>query len=73
MQDEGSVYLTAGRSAVPPDPAEGMNSDAVHASAADPPLTWCREVDRGKIRWMCEACARANVRGIEGRLDQEWW
>jgi len=44
-----------------------------HDGTADPPLTWTYEVDRGMVRWMCEACARAHVRSIEGRLDQRWW
>lgn len=39
----------------------------------DPPLTWSREVDRGRVSWLCEACSRAHVRAIEGRLDPRWW
>ncbi len=52
----------------PPSAAD----DATEAPV-DPPISWSREVDRGTVRWMCEACARAHVRAIEGRLDQRWW
>jgi hypothetical protein len=39
------------------------------------PLGWMLEVDaRTKRRSaVCPSCARANVRAIEGKLDQEWW
>jgi len=51
----------------------GVRDDAGTEAPTDPPMTWSRKVDRGTVRWMCEACSRAHVRGIEGRLDQEWW
>ncbi len=38
-----------------------------------PPLTWVVSVERSGTRRYCESCARENVRGIEGRLDSEWW
>ncbi len=39
-----------------------------------PPITWMRENDarRGPL-WICQDCARENLRGIESRLNQEWW
>jgi hypothetical protein len=37
------------------------------------PLTWSTSVERGGIRVYCEQCSRDNVRGIESKLDQDWW
>jgi hypothetical protein len=43
-------------------------------TADSPPLTWLFEVDprRGAL-WVCDTCARTNLRAIEAKLDQEWW
>ncbi len=43
-------------------------------TVAAAPITWIRERDprRGQV-WICDRCARENLRGIEARLDQEWW
>jgi hypothetical protein len=43
--------------------------------AAGPPPTWSLQTsDRGRgLEWLCEACTRANVRSIEGKLDSDWW
>ncbi|MFF6806672.1 MULTISPECIES: hypothetical protein [Streptomyces] len=42
--------------------------------AADPPpVTWTCSVENGVRRHFCEACARENLRAIEGRLDSNWW
>ena len=36
-------------------------------------VTWTLQVTgRGRER-VCPACSRAGLRGIEGRLDREWW
>lgn len=42
--------------------------------AEEPQLTWVLEFDprRGSI-WICRDCARANLRSIEAKLDQEYW
>jgi hypothetical protein len=37
------------------------------------PLTWATSVENGRELVYCDRCARENVRGIEGRLDNEWW
>jgi hypothetical protein len=37
------------------------------------PLTWTTSVERGVTRLYCEQCSRENVRGIEGKLEPEWW
>jgi DNA-directed RNA polymerase subunit RPC12/RpoP len=38
-----------------------------------PPLGWSAGTGRGRTRWVCERCARENLRSIEGKLDEEWW
>ncbi|MFI9562990.1 hypothetical protein [Streptomyces rishiriensis] len=44
------------------------------AQTAQPqPVTWSCSVEHGVRRYYCEACARDNLRAIEGRLDSEWW
>ncbi|MFI2615792.1 hypothetical protein [Streptomyces sp. NPDC018584] len=37
------------------------------------PPTWTCSVENGARRYYCEACARENIRAIEGRLDADWW
>nr|WP_106959987.1 hypothetical protein [Streptomyces purpureus] len=37
------------------------------------PVTWTCSVENGRREYFCEACARANIRAIEGRLDSSWW
>jgi len=47
---------------------------ADRAAAADPPpLTWVTSVENGKPRVYCADCARTHLRGIESKLDSEWW
>ncbi|MFF4949347.1 hypothetical protein ACWC2K_22025 [Streptomyces chattanoogensis] len=43
------------------------------AVAEGPPPTWTCSVENGEHRYFCEACARENIRAIEGRLDSSWW
>ncbi|MCX4764843.1 hypothetical protein OG562_28510 [Streptomyces sp. NBC_01275] len=38
-----------------------------------PPVTWTCSVENGVRHYLCEACARKNLRAIEGRLDPAWW
>lgn len=41
---------------------------------SDPPLGWSTSRERdGVLRHYCAKCSRDNVRGMEGRLDSEWW
>ncbi|MDX3802997.1 hypothetical protein [Streptomyces sp. AK04-3B] len=42
-------------------------------AAEPPPVTWTCSVENGVRRHFCEACARENLRAIEGRLDSVWW
>lgn len=46
---------------------------AESATETEPPLDWVLDTDRGRRRWTCPSCARANVRAIEAKLDSEWW
>lgn len=46
------------------------------APPADPAhalVTWTRGVERGRTLWTCVDCSRRHLRGIEGRLDSQWW
>jgi hypothetical protein len=42
-------------------------------TADEQPLTWTTSVERGTQRLYCDQCSRENVRGIEGKLDSDWW
>ncbi|MEV3854486.1 hypothetical protein AB0J38_09185 [Streptomyces sp. NPDC050095] len=42
-------------------------------TAQGTPLTWTCSVESGVRRHFCDACARENIRAIEGRLDSDWW
>jgi hypothetical protein len=38
------------------------------------PMTWMLEADaRGGPNWVCDGCARQNLRAIESKLDRSWW
>jgi hypothetical protein len=39
----------------------------------EPPLTWSMQVSERGQTWLCETCARENLRSIEGKLDEAWW
>ncbi|MCX4819243.1 hypothetical protein OG883_04845 [Streptomyces sp. NBC_01142] len=41
--------------------------------AEGPPPTWTFSMENGTRCYYCDDCARANIRAIEGRLDQAWW
>jgi hypothetical protein len=36
-------------------------------------LTWTTSVENGRRRVYCDACSRANLRAMEGKLDSEFW
>jgi len=60
--------------AVNPDPPGPASCSMCGATEAVPPITWVRDSDpRRGPAWICDRCARENLRGIEARLDQEWW
>lgn len=38
------------------------------------PNGWTITVDgRTGVEYMCDDCARRNIRAIEGKLPEEWW
>ncbi|MFF1461679.1 hypothetical protein [Streptomyces sp. NPDC058330] len=37
------------------------------------PATWGCSVEDGRRQYLCENCARAHIRAIEGRLDSDRW
>jgi hypothetical protein len=41
------------------------------------PLTWMTSVEleneHRRTRVYCDQCSRENVRGIEAKLDSDWW
>ncbi|MET7570950.1 hypothetical protein ABZT04_20995 [Streptomyces sp. NPDC005492] len=38
-----------------------------------PQPTWTCSVENGTRSYLCDTCARENLRAIEGRLDSAWW
>ncbi|MGW7266901.1 hypothetical protein [Streptomyces sp. NPDC054842] len=62
-------------SAQRPDPAEPARVVCARCgtSAEEPPVTWTFSMENGTRHYFCEACARAHLRAIEGRLDSAWW
>jgi hypothetical protein len=57
-----------GKASPPPALADGSG-----AADDDIPLSWVTSVENGKVRVYCDECARSNLRGIESKLDSEWW
>ncbi|MEV4332162.1 hypothetical protein AB0K02_16790 [Streptomyces sp. NPDC049597] len=53
--------------------AESTVCSACGATAEGTPVTWTFSVENGVRLYLCEDCARANLRAIEGRLDSTWW
>ncbi|MCX4813707.1 hypothetical protein OG601_24210 [Streptomyces sp. NBC_01239] len=39
----------------------------------DPQPTWTCSMEHGTRHYLCDNCARGNLRAIEGRLDPAWW
>jgi hypothetical protein len=42
-------------------------------TVAEVPATWSMQVGERGQTWLCERCARDNIRSIEGKLDEAWW
>lgn len=42
-------------------------------TAEELPVTWTCSVENGSRYYVCDVCARENIRSIEGRLDSTWW
>ncbi|MEU5901154.1 MULTISPECIES: hypothetical protein [Streptomyces] len=56
----------------PPEPEQLVCSRCGTVAEGTPP-TWTCSVENGVRHYFCDACARANLRAIEGRLDSDWW
>ena len=75
-----SPPLRSGQQAAAGHPTPGAQRHATISCSVcgitvdGPPMTWMRETDprRGHV-WVCDRCARANLRAIEAKLEQEWW
>ncbi|MGW8355276.1 hypothetical protein [Streptomyces wedmorensis] len=37
------------------------------------PVTWTCSVENGRREYICDECARDNLRAIEARLNPNWW
>jgi hypothetical protein len=56
------------------EPANCQLCGAARDDGGPAALAWaCERDERGRIRWMCPACARRHARDIEARLPQDWW
>ncbi|GGP52759.1 hypothetical protein GCM10010278_32120 [Streptomyces melanogenes] len=59
------------------DPTQPVAETVVCSSCGTPaestPPTWTYSVENGERLYFCDACARANIRAIESRLDSVWW
>ncbi len=61
----------------------GVSTDIVCASCGAVPadesaierarVTWALGHERGRSVWTCDQCQRRFLRGIEGKLDSDWW
>jgi Zn-finger protein len=62
---------------VTPDPAAGParcgSCGTAPYDVARARLTWTVGVERGRTVWTCVDCSRRFLRGIEGKLDSDWW
>jgi len=36
-------------------------------------LSWVMDRQDGRTSWTCPACAAANIRALEAKLEPEWW
>ncbi len=47
--------------------------DTAPGAAGGLPDGWSLATDRRGVSFHCASCTRANLRAIEGKLDEEWW
>lgn len=47
--------------------------ESAGADSGGLPEGWSLASDRRGLRVHCAACARSDIRAIEGKLDEEWW
>jgi hypothetical protein len=55
-------------------PTGSVSCSLCGSTAPEAPISWMMESDprRGQV-WVCDRCARENVRAIESKLDRAWW
>jgi transposase-like protein len=59
---------------MPAQPVQCSRCGRIREAGRVAALAWVSERDeRGVQRWLCPRCARAHIRDIESKLDQEWW
>lgn len=46
---------------------------SVPLEGGDARSRWAMGVENGRIVWTCQDCQRRFLRGIESKLDSEWW
>jgi hypothetical protein len=55
------------------EPGATCDSCGTAAPEGVPPLTWTVSTERGRVLRHCDACTRAHLRSMEGKLDREHW
>lgn len=40
---------------------------------AEARLTWAMGIEGGRTVWTCATCSRTYLRGMEAKLDSQWW
>lgn len=70
MTSHSPVAATAADTAPASSARVCARCGAVASGAA---ATWTCSVEHGVRRYFCGACARENLRAIEGRLDSDSW
>lgn len=45
----------------------------VEAPADGLPSGWSMVTENRRVEYQCDACVRANIRSIEGKLPEEYW
>lgn len=53
--------------------ADPVTCSACGATCAQAPLTWSVSTGPRGVQRVCDRCTRANLRSIEGKLDEAWW
>jgi hypothetical protein len=52
---------------------EPVTCSVCGTSVEEAPRTGSMQVSERGQTWLCDRCARDNLRSIEGKLDEAWW
>jgi hypothetical protein len=52
---------------------EPTGAGPVAGTAMPDLLSWVMDRRDGRTSWTCPACASANIRALEAKLEPEWW